>query len=154
MGSLRGMVGYHVKNTEGDTSGNSPCGSKESLGVARMGSPCNNLPYKSNGEHMGTTKKSDTEARVEQVRNQLPSEALLADGFDEAILGVCHRYGQEPVAAYDYERCISILMKDMSWEQAEEHFQYNVIGAWVGEFTPVFIYTVFTEREKSVLLPS
>lgn len=119
-----------------------------------MGSPCNDLPYKSKGKHMGTTKKSETEARVAQVRDQLPDEALLADGFDEAVLGVCHRYGQEPVAAYDYERCISILMKDMSWEEAEEHFQYNVIGAWLGEFTPVFIFTVFTEREKSVLLPS
>jgi hypothetical protein len=67
-------------------------------------------------------------------------DAILADGFENAIIGTCHRFGQEPVVAYDYEKCIEILMKDLSREAAEEYFQFNIIGAWVGEYTPVFIY--------------
>jgi len=98
---------------------------------------------------MGATKKAmmekaEAEARLAQIFGQLPPEALVADGFDEALLGVCHRFGQEPVAAYDYEKCISVLMKDMTRDEAEEYFQFNVIGAWVGEYTPVFI-CVFEE---------
>ena len=26
-----------------------------------------------------------------------------------------------------------------SFEEAEEHFEFNVIGSWVGEFTPIFV---------------
>ena len=36
-------------------------------------------------------------------------EALLADGFDKAIIGMCHQAAQSPVVAYDYEKCINIL---------------------------------------------
>ena len=67
-------------------------------------------------------------------------DILLMDGFNEAILGTSHRFGMEPVIAYDYEKVIEILSKDMSEEEAEEYFQFNIIGAWMGEFTPVFIY--------------
>ena len=30
---------------------------------------------------------------------------------------------------------------DMTYEDAHEHFSYNIIGSWMGEYTPVFIYT-------------
>ena len=69
------------------------------------------------------------------------SDLLIADGLDEAFIGVAHRFGiYEPVAAYDREKCIEILMlTGMDRESAEEHFEYNIIGAWVGEQTPIFI---------------
>ena len=38
-------------------------------------------------------------------------EALLADGFDSAIIGMCERIGIEPVVDYDSEKCIDILME-------------------------------------------
>jgi len=71
---------------------------------------------------------------------------LLADGFDEAILGVIRRPGQPPVVIYDREACIEILrrpaegcVRRRSWEEAEEHFSFNVEGAWAGEGTPGFL---------------
>jgi hypothetical protein len=69
-------------------------------------------------------------------------EILLADGFEDAFIGVCMRFGWNGyVAAYDYEKCIRILIDKGagSREEAEEYFQYNVVGAWVGDMTPVFI---------------
>ena len=39
-------------------------------------------------------------------------EAMLADGFDDAILGVCVQFGSEPVAAYDFNKCVEILMSN------------------------------------------
>lgn len=68
--------------------------------------------------------------------------ALLADGFDDAILGVAERCGQPPLVAYDRCRCIDILVaQGMSREDAEEYFEFNVAGSWVGEQTPVWIDT-------------
>lgn len=66
---------------------------------------------------------------------------LLANGFEDAFLGEAMRYGfNGRVAAYDYGKCIDILMQDgMTYEEAEEFFSYNTLGAWVGEQTPVFI---------------
>lgn len=67
--------------------------------------------------------------------------ALLADGFEDAIIGVIYPPGGESVIAYDTYKCIQILIDrdGMSEEEALEYFQFNVAGAYVGERTPVFV---------------
>lgn len=68
-------------------------------------------------------------------------ELLFADGFDSAILGVIERPGQDPFVVYDARRCIRILMSEgMNREEATEHFEFNVEGAWVGDRTPGFVW--------------
>ena len=66
---------------------------------------------------------------------------LKADGFDKAFLGVAQRFGQEDIIAYDKDECIAILCRrdGMTYEEALEFFNNNVIGSWVGEKTPIFI---------------
>ena len=68
-------------------------------------------------------------------------EILLADGFEEAFAGVVESFGTEPKACYDKWKCYDILMDrdGMSFEEADEYFQINVAGAYVGKRTPVFI---------------
>ena len=61
--------------------------------------------------------------------------------FDEAIIGVTYRFGMDPVVAYDRTIVIDILARDMPREDAEEFFEFNTIGAWMGDLTPVFIDT-------------
>lgn len=65
----------------------------------------------------------------------------LADGLDEAFVGlVMHFNTLDPVACYDYDKVIKIFMEDgCTEEEALEHFEYNVIGAYVGERTPCYI---------------
>jgi hypothetical protein len=66
-------------------------------------------------------------------------DLLFCDGHDDALIGVAHRFGMEPVALYDRSKVIKSLMNDgMSWEEAEEFFSFNIIGGWHGEMTPVF----------------
>jgi hypothetical protein len=68
------------------------------------------------------------------------TEMMKIDGHDEAILGVVNRFGQDPILCYDYEKVISQLVTDgMSMEEAVEWFDFNIIGAWVGDGTPCFI---------------
>ena len=67
---------------------------------------------------------------------------IIADGFDEAFLGTGSRCGFEDVAVYDADKCIEALIKHgMTDEEAVEYFEYNVLGAWIGDITPVFLYT-------------
>lgn len=70
-------------------------------------------------------------------------DAIVMDGFDDAIIGICQRYGfNEPVIAYDKNKVIKILMDDgMKYEKAIEFWEFNQIGSWIGEKTPVFIET-------------
>ena len=70
-------------------------------------------------------------------------ELLFMDGYDDAIIGVCKQYGRENVVAYSYEKVLEITMQDdATLEEAIEHFEYNQIGGYVGEKTPVFIETI------------
>jgi hypothetical protein len=72
---------------------------------------------------------------------------LKADGFDEAFIGIGERCGLS-VYVYDQEKCIEILMKNMSREEAVEYFEYNTLGAFMGEGTPIFLRTMsFKEAE-------
>lgn len=67
-------------------------------------------------------------------------EMLFADGYDEAILGFSQRCGEPAVVVYDRQKVISCLVKDgLSEDEAEEFFEFNVVGAWVGPRTPVFL---------------
>mgnify|MGYP003653850932 CR=1 FL=1 len=73
--------------------------------------------------------------------SKINSEALLADGFEDAIIGMCMQFGQSPVVAYDYGKCLDVLKErdGMSSEESIEHMEYNVIGAYMGVYSPVFI---------------
>ena len=39
-----------------------------------------------------------------------------------------------------YQKCIDVLIKDgMTVEEAVEYFEFNTVGAWVGEHTPTIV---------------
>ena len=65
---------------------------------------------------------------------------LVADGFDEAIIGVVQCKGRPDLVCYDYEKCIQVLVKTgMDEEEARAHMEFNVIDAYMGEDTPAFL---------------
>jgi hypothetical protein len=77
----------------------------------------------------------------EEILEKYPDEEfLLADGFDEAIIGVDEKSMR---IIYSISKSIEILMKDMSEEDAFEYFYYNVSGAYVGEKTPIWCDDIF-----------
>lgn len=67
------------------------------------------------------------------------NECLLADGFDSALIGITS--GINPVAVYDINQMLTILVKrdKMNVEDALEHLDFNVIGGYVGEKTPIYM---------------
>lgn len=87
-----------------------------------------------------------TEEFREWVAEQNP-DALFADGLEEAILGIAERCSKAPLVVYDADKCIEILATrdGMSREEAEEFFHFNILGAWVGEGTPLFLWRKLEE---------
>ena len=65
-------------------------------------------------------------------------------GHEDAFIGVVRQFNRE-FALYDYEKVIANLMHDMSREDSEEYFMFNILGSWVGEETPGFLYKDVTD---------
>ena len=74
------------------------------------------------------------------VLMELDDDAIIYPEYDDAIIGKTTR-GQ---VVYDATKCMEILMRDqgMSEVDAQEWFWYNVDGAYVGQMTPYFIFTI------------
>jgi hypothetical protein len=68
-------------------------------------------------------------------------DALWPDGFEGAYIGPARRCGQPTLGAFSYSQAIEILMNrdGMSCEDALEWMEFNVVGAWMGEHTPIWI---------------
>jgi hypothetical protein len=82
-----------------------------------------------------------TEEILEQIKESY-EECLTADGFDDAIVGIVEGSCREPVVCYDYAKCVEILTKDgeMDVDAAEEYLNFNTVGAYVGNLTPLFLH--------------
>ena len=61
--------------------------------------------------------------------------------FDEAIMGVSESFGSKLSVAYDYDKIININMSmGMDESEAIEYYNFNQVGSYVGEYTPIFIH--------------
>lgn len=80
---------------------------------------------------------------VEEALEELNPDALFMDGLDEALLGYASQQFQRFLPVYSYRKILEILMKEgASYEEASEHFSFNIEGAWVGENTPWILHEV------------
>jgi hypothetical protein len=79
-------------------------------------------------------------------------EMLKADGLEDALLGqmVVDRWADQPheVLVYSVEKILNVLMErdGMTSEEAQEYFDFNIEGAYVGPGTPVYVYPFYKEK--------
>jgi hypothetical protein len=66
---------------------------------------------------------------------------LKLDGFDNCYLGIGETYGEPPALIYDYAQIIEHLQQQdgISQEEAEEYFEFNILGSYIGEKMPIFL---------------
>lgn len=85
--------------------------------------------------------KDITRADIQAYLEERGEDALLMDGFDEALIGFSQRINEPILAVYSYQVMVDVcVFRDgMSYEEAEEYIEYNCIGAWVGERTPIIV---------------
>ena len=78
--------------------------------------------------------------RVEQLKETIAEynpEALFADGHDHAIMG----YSSDGRVVYSADQIIGgLINQGMTQEEAVEHFGFNIECAYVGEYTPIYMY--------------
>jgi len=75
---------------------------------------------------------------------ELNPEAIVWDGFDDAIIGYDRKDGK---AVYSEIKMMEILMASpMSEEEAMEYLEFNVFSTYVGEYTPLHIH-LFNEYD-------
>ena len=66
------------------------------------------------------------------------NKTLYADGLEKALIGIGVQFNKR-IAVYSKAKVIDILQEFMTLEEAEEYFDYNIVGAYVGDHTPVFL---------------
>lgn len=73
---------------------------------------------------------------IDEIMAMCPeNEFLIADGFNEACIG----YDDKSMRLiYSVDKCINILMRNMTMDEAREYFEYNVGGAYMGDKTPIW----------------
>jgi hypothetical protein len=64
---------------------------------------------------------------------------LLADGLEDAFIGIGRQFNT-PIAVYSRSKAIQCFIdQGMTEDEAEEYFDFNTSGAWVGSQTPIFM---------------
>jgi hypothetical protein len=69
--------------------------------------------------------------------------AIILDGLDEAIVGITEEFGTGRRILYSKDKILDILMKRdlMTYSEAEEFYDYNILGLYSGEQNPIFLVT-------------
>jgi hypothetical protein len=85
---------------------------------------------------------------LERYEELTEGAGLKMTGYDEAVIGigeawVCGEGGGSERAAvliYDYQKILKMLTDDegMDEEEAEEYISFNMMGAYIGPYTPIF----------------
>jgi hypothetical protein len=90
------------------------------------------------GYYIYAKKKDMLEIIIENYQDE---EILKADGFDDAVIGIDT---DSMRLIYSVQKCIEVLKEDgMDEIDAVEYFEYNVLGAYVGEKTPIWCNDFF-----------
>ena len=67
--------------------------------------------------------------------------AVILTDLNDAILGITEEFGNGPRILYSKSKIINILCErdKMTEEEAEEFYDYNILGLYAGEQNPIFL---------------
>jgi hypothetical protein len=84
--------------------------------------------------------------------NELGEPILLMDGFDEACIGISQRINEPMLAVYSYDKMVDLLVvrDGMDVDEAMEFVDFNCVGAWIGERTPIIVRSVNSNMRGEV----
>ena len=85
--------------------------------------------------------RADHKKRLEELKETIAwvnPEAQFADGHDHAIMG----YATDGRVIYSANQIVEGLMErdGMTKEEADEFFSFNIECAYVGDYTPIYMY--------------
>jgi|TARA_B110000503_G_C7012230_1_gene356200 uncharacterized protein YjfI (DUF2170 family) len=81
--------------------------------------------------------------------NEYAEGAVLLDGFENSIIGIIEEFGNGPRILYSKSLIIDTLMKDkMTYEEAEEFYEFNILGLYANEQNVVFLTHSLKPKKK------
>jgi len=67
--------------------------------------------------------------------------------YDDCVIGIGYRFSAGPLAVYSIPKILKVMQGwGMDDQEAQEFFEYNTIGCWMGDGTPIFVH-LFGEDE-------
>lgn len=87
---------------------------------------------------MLSSMKETTRSELLETISEFNPEAKLADGFEDSILG----YDTKGRVIYSVNSILNTLVNrdGMDYDEAQEYFGFNIECAYVGEYTPIYMY--------------
>lgn len=81
--------------------------------------------------------------QVDEWADENEIDLLVLDGFDDAIVGIGQQFNRHFVI-YSQAQIVATLMEQYQGDgntylEAIEYFDFNILGAWVGDATPVIL---------------
>ena len=78
--------------------------------------------------------------KLKEALELYPDSLLIPTNMENAIVGIVERFDMQPVVLMDKDVVISNCIRDgMSQAEAEEFYDYNILGAYYGDKTPIFL---------------
>lgn len=86
--------------------------------------------------------------KIEEMADQLQSELILIEGYDDCIIGVAQQYDRVFVV-YDQDKMVEKMVAGgMSWEDARELHAVKQATSWMGDGTPAFMWALSSVRAR------
>jgi hypothetical protein len=84
-------------------------------------------------------ERQSQEELLEHIQYNFP-DSMLADGYNSAIIGVAGGFDSGRVV-YSVKKMVEVCMKELSVDadEAIEWIEYNTFGAFIGEYTPIYV---------------
>jgi hypothetical protein len=80
---------------------------------------------------------------IKEWAEEFEEELMFMDGYDDCVCGLGFHFGNGGHAvAYSVDKIIKKLVKrdKMTYDEAQEFFDFNMEAAYVGPKTPIFIH--------------
>lgn len=69
------------------------------------------------------------------------NQLVLWNGMDEALVGYVMNKDLEPIAVYSYSKAVEVFLdQGLEYVDAVEYLHFNLIDAYLGERTPLWLY--------------
>jgi len=97
-----------------------------------------------NDDLLTTGETVPTRQQISEYLEEIDESTLLMDGFEDAFIGFSRRINDPLLAVYSWEKMVEVLMRrdGMTYDDATEYIDFNCIGAWVGEQTPIIVMPI------------
>lgn len=82
--------------------------------------------------------------------NEYAEGAVLLTGLEDAIVGITEEFGNGRRVIYSKNKILTILQErdGMTWSEAEEFFDYNILGLYAGEQNAIFLDMSITPKKN------